>query len=517
MKKNRTIVHITSEVAPFYKRGGMGDVVGALPQYLESEHTHNIVICPFYDGKMKHMDGAERGYRVINYQGIPYDFNTFYLRRNGIDHYFIKLSDSGIMSEWEDHDGYRPYSAPSTIVPYFYFAGAALELILHRDLTPDYIFCHDWHTGGCFGFTGLLEQIKNKKEFKSLFMVHNYEFQGDLHEDIYQNLDRDIAAQLEEIFSRYKQASLLALALKNSDYAATVSHSYARELVEGRAPHIGLKYLDLCNREMLSFLNGSDSSLWRPETSPYLPVPYGVDTLERKKDIKKMILGRYGFDDPGNTGPPLVLMLCRLTAQKGIGLFTGIQRESDGSTKNMEILLEQDNRFFICGNPGGGAGGIIDNALADLQKKFSGRLCYLNHYSDELAHHLLAAADILLAPSLFEPCGLIQIYAMAFGTVPVVRSVGGMRDTVRCYFEDPGTATGFYINEFSRNCLQTTLRSVTRLYHREPLTWRRIMERGMAADFSWERMCRQYLRFFDRLEGDDSLLHPARKNSADSG
>ncbi|MCP5104780.1 MAG: glycosyltransferase, partial [bacterium] len=405
------------------------------------------------------------------------------------------------MSEREDNDGYRPYSAPSTIVPYFYFAGAALELILHRDLSPDYIVCHDWHTGGSFGFTRLLERIKNKKKFKTLFMVHNYEFQGDLHEDIYQYLDSDAAAQLEDIFSRHKRASLLALALKNSDYAATVSHSYARELVDGRAPHIGLNYLDLRNREMLSFLNGSDSTSWRPETSPYLPVPYGVDTLERKKDIKKIILERYRFNNPGDTHPPLVLMLCRLTAQKGIELFTGNHRELNGSIKNMEMLLEQGNRILICGNPGGGTGGIIDNDLSNLQEKFPGRFCYLNYYSDELAHHLLAGADILLAPSLFEPCGLIQIYAMAFGTVPVVRSVGGMRDTVRCYFEEPGIATGFYMNDFSRDSLQATLRSAVGLYYREPVTWRRLMERGMAADFSWTRMSRQYFHFFDRLEG----------------
>ena len=117
-------------------------------------------------------------------------------------------------------------------------------------------------------------------------MIHNYEFQGDIYEDIYDYLDSDVALQLKEIYSRHGCASLLSLALKNSDYIATVSHSYALELAAGRVPHTGLKYLDLCNRQVLSFLNGIDPILWRPETSPFLPWGYSLETFERKCDSR---------------------------------------------------------------------------------------------------------------------------------------------------------------------------------------------------------------------------------------
>lgn len=513
MKPGRTIIHVTTEVAPFYKRGGMGDVVGALPRYLENEHTHNIIICPFYDGKMEHLEDADivLGHNRMQYRGIPYDFSFYYLRQGSIEYYFIKLSDSIILSERENNDGCLPYSVRVSIVPHFYFAKAVLHLIDRQHLSPDYLICHDWHTGGCFGFTGLLAQIKKNKSFRSLFMIHNYEFQGDIYEDIYDYIDSDVAFQLKEIFSRYGCASLMALALTNSDYIATVSHSYAVELAAGKIPHTGLKYLDLCSRQVLSFLNGIDPTLWRPETSPFLPWSYSLETLEQKLELKKRVLTHYDFQEPTHTRPPLVLMLCRLTVQKGIELFTGNQEEGSclSSFKNMAYLLEQGCRFIICGNPGGGLKGVIDTGLSRLQKEFPGRFLYLNHYNEPEAHLLLAAADILLAPSLFEPCGLVQVYAMAFGTVPVVHPVGGMRDTVCCHFENPGIATGFYMNHFSRECLQETLKKAIHLYYHEPITWRGIMTRGMKADFSWERMKSQYFRFFEAIEKGNSVDHAA--------
>ncbi|MCU0285272.1 MAG: glycogen/starch synthase [Acidobacteria bacterium] len=507
MKHERTIIHITTETTPFYKRGGLGDVVGALPHYLENEHTHNIVICPFYDGKMKCLEDALLMHDRIRFRDIPYDFHFHYLRHNSVEYYFIQLSDSILLSERENNDGSSPYSAPVSIVPYFYFARAALHLIDRRQLAPDYLICHDWHTGGCFGFTGLLDNIKKNKPFRSLFIIHNYEFQGSIYEDIYDYIDCDVKIQLNEIFSRYGHASLLSLALKNSDYIATVSHSYAQELADGRVPHTGLKHLELCNRQVLSFLNGIDPLLWRPETSPFLPHSYTLETFERKKDLKKYVLQSYGFEKPNQTDAPLILMLCRLTVQKGIELFTSTHGGVNFNLKNMSDLLALGCRFIICGNPGGGLKNIIDTSLSVLQKEFQGKFLYINNYNEAEAHLLLAAADILLAPSLFEPCGLIQVYAMAFGTVPVVHPVGGMKDTVCCYFENPGTATGFYMKYFNRDCLRDTLQKTIRLYYQEPKTWQEIITRGMKVDFSWERMRNQYFRFFELIEKGNSVDH----------
>jgi len=507
MSKNKTIIHLTSEVSPFYKRGGLGDIVGALPQYLESKRYHNIVICPFYEGKMRYLNNCTATNRSMKYQGLSYGFKSYYLRKNNIEYYFIRLSDANILSDLESNDGYKPYSAPVNIVPYFYFAKAVLRLIIDCQLSPDYMFCHDWQTGGFFGFTNLNNEIKNNKNFKCLFMIHNYEFQGDLYKDIYKFLERDVVDNLKVIFSRYGSASLLALALKNSDYVATVSHTYAKELINNKVPHIGLKYLDLCNRRILSFLNGIDHSLWKPDNNPFLPISYDIDSLENKKKIKEMIYRRCGFDDPGNMDIPLVLLMARLTPQKGIGLFIDYynKKHQHCIIDNMKNFLDLGIRLIIYGNPGGGKNGKINTSLSLLQENFPGEFLYINEYSEDLAHQLLAAADILLAPSIFEPCGLVQIYAMAFGTVPVVCAVGGLKDTLRCYLDQPINATGFHIAHFSRKCLFETMREVINIFYQKPSEWRKIVERAMKEDFSWNKMKNQYFNFLNATAEDKEI------------
>lgn len=505
MKKKRFIIHITTETVPFYKRGGLGDVVGALPHYLENEENHNTVIGLYFNRKTKHLENSVIVSHSFAYRGIEYDFSSFHISRNSVDYYFIKLADSIIFDEMEDKNGDLPYSPLYSIVPYFYFAKAVLQLIIDFELTADYILCHDWHTAGFFGYSSIIKKLKRKSDFKTVFIIHNFEFQGELYEDIFSYLEKDVVIELEMIFSRYGCGSLAALALKNSDFVATVSHSYARELIEMRAPHPGLKHLDLCKREVLSFLNGSDLSLWKPENNPFLPVSFNRCDIGNKKILKRMVLEEYGFDGLGAATPPLVLMLCRLTLQKGIGLFIDHYKDEKIVLRNMEAFLEQGVRFIICGQPGGGINGVIDGSLTYLHKKFRGRFLYLNKYSEELAHKLLAASDILIAPSLFEPCGLIQIYAMSFGVVPVVRSIGGMQDTVCCYFKDPEKATGFHLKDFSWDCLHATMKNVVDLYYNHPSEWRKLIDRGMSSNFSWERMKNQYLRFFISIERDPSI------------
>lgn len=505
MKKNRLIVHITSETVPFYKRGGLADVVGALPNYLENEENHNIVIGLYFNRKIRNLDDSVIESRSFVYQGIQYDFSTFHTIRNSINYYFIKLADSTVLDEMENNNGSLAYSPASSIIPYFYFTKAVLQLMIDLKLAVDYIFCHDWHTAGFFGYSGKIRELKRKKDFKTVFVIHNFEFQGELFEDVYPYLEMEVTDELKIIFSQYGCASMAALALKNSDFVATVSHSYARELIEMRAPHSGLKHFDLCKRQVLSFLNGSDLSVWKPENNPFLHLSFNLRSIGNKKILKQRVLEEYGFADYKNTAPPLILMLCRLTAQKGIGLFIDYYKDKSTVVGNMEALFKQDVRFIICGHPGGGLKGIIDTNLSRLSRKFRGKFVYLNTYKDELAHKLLAAADILVAPSIFEPCGLIQIYAMGFGVVPVVRSVGGMKDTVDCYFENPGKASGFHLKELSRPCFLSTMKKVIHLYYHHPEEWREIMERGMAVDFSWDRMKEQYFRFFTSIEREPAI------------
>ncbi|MCU0290132.1 MAG: glycogen/starch synthase [Acidobacteria bacterium] len=501
-KKMKTIVHITSEVAPFFKRGGLGDVLASLPVYLEEDGCHNIVITLFYDGKMLHLDNCTAHEFSMLYQGVYYEFTVYYLERKNIDYYFIKLVDSWILSDLENKEGAGPYCEPPSILPYFYFAKAALQVISSFEIFPDLIFCHDWQSVGIFGYTEIMNKIKTQSGCTTVFLIHNYHYQGEVYEDIIAYLEPDPACEIQELFSRYGSASLLALGLKNCDHAATVSLSYAKELVDGHAPHAGLKYLGLCAGKVIGFLNGIDPGIWKPENNLHLPVSFNMETLDNKKKIKKEVMEKFGFRDPGNIHSPLALMLCRLTFQKGINFFIDFPQGLQAMKEYAAEFLDPDTYLVVLGTPGDGINGIIDNRFSFLQEQFPGRFLYINNYSEALAHLFLAAADILIAPSLFEPCGLVQIYAMAYGTVPVVNPVGGMKDTVRCYFQQPSNATGFYIDSFNRTSVLQTIKKVINVFYYSPGDWRKIMERGMQEDFSWAKMIKQYQAFFERVERD---------------
>ena len=227
-----------------------------------------------------------------------------------------------------------------------------------------------------------------------------------------------------------------------------------------------------------------------------MPEGYDEESLDAKQRLKGMILSRYGFERPDDTGPPLVLMLCRLTYQKGIGLLVDFGKEWEQMDENMAELLGESVRFLVMGTPADGGNGPLAQQLKRLEGRFSGRFVFVNGYDEERAHRCLAAADMLVAPSLFEPCGLIQVYAMAFGTVPLVRPVGGMKDTVRCYFDDPAVATGFYIDHYSRESLNRTVTAAAAVYIDRPDEWKDMMVRGMNEDFSWDKMKHQYIKFF---------------------
>jgi starch synthase len=490
MDKRKIILHITSEVAPFYKRGGLGDVVGALPRYLENCLYRNIVVSLFYDGMMHHLDDARVWRLNSSYNGIPYRATVYSVRRDGISYYFLQMDDAEVLNSLEDNDGNAPYSSSSVVLPYLYFGRLVWQLVEEETIAPDFVFCHDWQAAGFYGFPELAAAVSVKRSFKSLFLIHNYEFQGDIYEDSYPYLESGTVTQLHPIFTSFRSASLLSLGLKNSDAVGTVSRGYARELMEGRAPHRGLKHLRLCGRQVLGLLNGIDPSIWRPDKSPYVPVKYTAADVEVKREIKGEFLRQYGFENPDDVDAPLALMLCRLTPQKGIGLFTG--NGAPLEDRFMRRLLRLVPRFVIAGNPGGGRQGTVHRRLKELERRFAGKLLYLDHYSEELAHKSLAASDMLVAPSLFEPCGLIQVYAMAFGTVPLVRPVGGMKDTVTCFRQDPQKATGFYIERFCREALLEALAAAVEIYLGDPRLWRDIMQRGMELDFSWNRMKRQY-------------------------
>jgi starch synthase len=501
------IVHFTSEVAPFYKRGGLGDVLGALPKYLAAKHR-NTVVSFFYEGMMKAEDFVQKEDVVINIQSVDYAFVVYHKQKDNVDFYFLNMSDKQLLADMEagdsdiaGEDGEKPYKGSFPFVIYLYFAKAALQLVIDLDLKPEVLICHDWHVCGCFAFRSLIAGLNTDSGCSTILLIHNYEHQGEVFSDAFHLLEDEIYAEFVPLFRKYGNATLLALGIKNADYVATVSATYADELMEGRAVHPGLKFLSSIKKKKIFALpNGIDTTIWSPEISPYITHHYNRNTArEQKKKAKREIQALLGFPE---SDKPVVLMMARLTEQKGINIIANLWEEENAALQHIEELLDTGISLIICGRPSGGSNGPVHKRFSLAQAHFPGRLMYVPDYSDQIAHKLLAGSDAILCPSLFEPCGLVQIYGMAFGTVPVVRPVGGLKDTVISHNEFEAHSTGFYINEFSHKSLLETLVQVVEIFETRPDTWQEIVQRGMRQNYSWEQAAEQYYQMFGVIEND---------------
>ena len=471
--------------------------MAALPKYLSDNHNTNLVFSLYYEGLTNLPDRCEPELLEMEIYGLPYQYECHYFIEDKVKYYFLNLSDQRVFADLElDADGEMAYRGSSASMFYLYYGKAVLNTIQYFELDLDYIFCHDWQTAGVFAFDRTLSSIKSINSCKTVYLIHNYEYQGDIFEDCLTYLPQEAYQKVYQLFARYGSASFLALGLDNSDFVATVSPTYARELTDGLLPHRGLKYIKDRKNVLIPFLNGVDYDIWHPERSPHLATNYSLVSLSKKAELKKEVAKQCHMEFDHNDGSPLVLMMARLTTQKGIQLLADYGQNLQKTEENASRLLESGAKIIVYGTPAGGVKGMVHRHLSHLNSKFEGLFYYNPDYSEVWAHRFLGAADMFLAPSLFEPCGLTQIYAMSFGTIPIVRPVGGLRDTVNCHFQCPDKSTGFYIDHFSTKSLQATLKRVVDLYQNSEETWKNIQQRAMKQDYSWNRMSEQYFDFF---------------------
>lgn len=501
MKEEKTIIHLTSEVMPFYKRGGLADVAGSLPNYLNKTHR-NIVISFYYRGRMKHLEKAKKSSFFIQIQGIDYKCYQYTITRAGIDYYFLNLEDEHVFSETEergmsvDEDGNSGYQTDIPILAYFYFAKAALTLIQNLELRSDVILLHDWHVCGLFAFPETLGRLEAKYDFFTMLLIHNFDFQGNILPDVFHLLDKESQKPVKDIFDKHNSVTLLSLGLEYAKVISTVSDNYGKELVNQSVPHTGLDYLSGKEESIHSFQNGTDNKFWNPFKSPFIQSNFSVKNLSGKQQNKEALVQHCNL--PAGDGP-LVLFMARLTEQKGTSLLMDFRKKPCEAMDQLANVLSTGIRLIVYGKPAGGKKGVMHQYLSLANQQFPEQFYYDWDYSDAMAHQMLAGADMVLCPSLFEPCGLVHLYGMAFGAIPIVRPVGGLKDTVLNYTSDNITGTGFYIDEYNQESLVITLRRAVQLYNEDKRQWLQLMRRAMTTDFSWKRMIQPYLNFFDQV------------------
>ena len=482
----KNILFAASECVPFVKTGGLADVVGALPKALYKGDYDVRVILPNYTcipweyrGKFKfvsnfYMDYGQRsepmfvGIMEYEYEGI-----TFYFIDN---EYYFKCD--------------KPYtdSVRWDIERYIFFCKAVLAAMPVIGFHPDIIHCHDWQTGMIPVF---LKSTFATHSFywgtKSIMTIHNLKFQGIWDRKTIQSITglSDYYFTPDKLEFKH-DASYLKGGLVYADAITTVSNTYAQEI---QTPFYG-EGLDglMCARanDLRGIVNGLDYNEWNPETDAQIAKNFNVKNF-RKEKVKNKLALQEELGLEVNPKTMMIGIVSRLTDQKGFDLISYMMDEMCQDAVQFVILGTGEERY--------------ENMFRHFAWKYDKKVSANIYYSDAMSHKIYASCDAFLMPSLFEPCGLSQLMSLRYGTLPIVRETGGLKDTVEPYNEYEGTGTGFSFTNYNAHEMMGTVRYAERIYYDKKREWNKMIDRAMAQDFSWANSAKQYEEMYNWLIG----------------
>ena len=482
------ICFLTAEISPFAKTGGLGDVAAALPRQLHRRGADVRVFAPLH--ALADLQGCEQR-PVPALQGASvtvgateFRYDVREVRLPGSD-LWIQLVDCPAVFD-------RPFiysDAQDEHVRYLVLTRAALDSCQRLRFAPDIVHCNDWHTA----FAPLLLRTAYAWDTaifgatRSVFTIHNIGYQGvfsaSAAADVGPGVNVDALHQADLAQGRINP---MRHGILYADAVTTVSPTYAQEI---RTPEGGYGLdADLRARHdaVSGILNGVDYDDWNPATDRYLPFRYSVDDMAGKSRNRESLLDLLRM--PAAATVPVVGMVTRLTRQKGIELL---------EQALPDLFQRHDFRFVALGS----GEPQYERFMHSLQERFPGRAVFYSGYSEELAHFIEAASDIFLMPSLYEPCGLNQMYSLKYGTVPVVRRTGGLADSVQHFDPATSTGTGIVFNDFDAGGLRWALQTAFEWFS-WPSVWRRLVQNGMRQDFSWDARVADYEALYERLAGE---------------
>ncbi len=478
MKK---ILFASSEAVPFIKTGGLADVVGSLPKYFPKEEYDVRVVVPKYmcmDAKY-----AEKMKLVTECQ-VQLNWRTQYagvyeLQEDGVTFYFI------------DNEYYFAGPAPYGQIyqdaeKFGYFSKAVLTILPEIGFQPDIIHCHDWQTGLIPVF---LEAQFRQNDFyrymRTVYTIHNMKFQGRWYVDAI----RDVTGLDSSYFTMdklesYGNANLLKGGIVYADHITTVSETYAREIqsTEGGEGLDGL--MRAKSFALTGIVNGLDYKVFDPKKDPAIEKKLTGDVSSYKKANKLALQKETSLEE--NPDKFLIGMVSRLTDQKGFDLVDYMMDEILGDDRIQIVVLGTGEQRY-------------EDMFRFFAQKYPGRVSANICYSEDFAHRIYAGCDAFLMPSLFEPCGLSQLMSMRYGTVPMVRETGGLKDTVEAYNEFEHAGTGFSFHNYNAHEMLYMIRYACKIYFGYPSEWLDIVKRGMAMDYSWAASAKKYAELYEGL------------------
>ena len=470
---------ISAEAVPYSKTGGLGDVAGALPKALKQIGVDSVLVTPCYlQTKGEYLWHTAIDDLWVDWRGRSFRAKAFYSEANGSPTFLIDAPEyfhrDSIYGYREDYERFA------------FFDHAALILLQRIGAAPDIVHLNDWHCG----FAAVEIAMKRRwdsywRNTRTVFSIHNMAYQGGF--DAGELWKLGFGGEWERnafMFNGY--ASAMKAGLEVSDMLSTVSRRYALEI---QTPENGYG-LDWLTRQranrLVGITKGVDYEVWNPSNDPELPAHFDHNNLDGKRECKRALLEQFHL--PVDLDRPVVANITRLTAQKGVDLMMQVAGELLATGAYIVSLGSGEQQY--------------EDFWQRLRDHAPQQVGIYRGYNEHLAHLIEAGADIFMMPSKFEPCGLNQMYSLRYGTVPVVRAVGGLDDTVQNFDAVNGTGNGFKFNQYrADHFLEKLYEAIFAYADRD--TWRRIQQNGMADDNSWQHAARNYVRLYERTGRDD--------------
>ncbi|MCL2528335.1 MAG: glycogen synthase [Defluviitaleaceae bacterium] len=477
--KSTKILFVSAEVSPYCKTGGLGDVAGSLPKALRTKGIDVRVVLPKFkciqgsllaDIRLAATFNVQLGQRTHEVKVYALDADgkgdSIYFIEN--DHFF---SRDGLYGHWDDHERFA------------FFTKAAIEMLGHIGFKADIVHFNDWHSGiGATYLRDIYKDFSFYSSMKSLFTIHNLHYQGNFGRPVLWDIGLNDGYFTGGELEFYGNISYMKAGILHSDAVSTVSQTYAKEIT---TPAYGYGMDGLLRKRhsegrLFGIVNGIDMESNNPETDPKIYANFNANTLGKKRENKYRLQESLGLTI-GDT--PVFSMITRLAEQKGLDIISLI----------MEELMTLDIQLVILG-----AGeGRYESLFKSYAHRFPNKVSANITFNSELAQRIYASSDIFLMPSVYEPCGLGQLFAMRYGAIPIVRKTGGLADTVQHFDWDTGKGNGFLFEDYVASGLMWAIKEALGTYH--SLKWDGLVKNAMKGDFSWDSSAQEYINLYDKI------------------
>ena len=472
----RSVAFIGSECYPFVKTGGLGDVMSALPKSLAKLNCDVKVIIPRYKCiPQKFQEKME--YKGSFSMDLCADGKQYYV---GI----MEYQEDGVVYDFIDNDEFFSWGNPYTnliddIPKFCYFGKAALAALNYLDWTPDVVHCHDWQAALVPLYLRTCFKDSNVGRASCVLTIHNLRFQGiyDRKTIQYWSGLPDYVFNKDCLTQNWLDANMLKGGITYSNVVTTVSNTYAGEIQTEEYGEGLEEHLRYHHNKLVGIVNGIDTDIWNPATDKLLAAPYDShNVIENKKANKKALQESLGLQVDDHK--IVIGLISRLTNQKGLDLVNNV----------IPHIMDEHTQVVVLGT----GDAEYENAFRHYENAYKGNFCAYIAYNENVAHNIYAGCDALLVPSRFEPCGLTQLISMRYGSVPIVRETGGLKDTVQPYNLFDNTGNGFTFDRYESGLLYDAINRAKTLYFENRTYWDDMVVRNMNKDVSWEQSAKHY-------------------------